>query len=175
MLACQGGANPKVDTPTAPMQSNAELAQIFEEDQGDRNVSNIDWSVVLPRDDKRRARVAEILKEGGAKVSADFHHAAMVYQHGHNPADFQRAHELAAKAVELDPSNDSAKWLGAAAKDRYLMNTGKPQLYGTQFRTVDGVWELYEVDPSVTDADRAQWNVPPLAEAQKRAETLNKQ
>ena len=37
-----------------------------------------------------------------------------------------------------------------------------------------GKWELYEVDPSVTDAERAKWNVPPIAEARKRAEEMNK-
>lgn len=77
------------------------------------------------------------------------------------------------KAVELDPANKSAKWLAAAAKDRWLMWQNKPQLYGTQFKKVDGRWILWEVDPTVTDEERARWNVPPLEEAKKKAEALN--
>lgn len=75
--------------------------------------------------------------------------------------------------MELDPLNSTARWLAAASKDRYLMTLGKPQLYGTQFKKVDGKWILWEVDPSVTDEERAKWGVPPLVEARKRAEELN--
>ena len=63
--------------------------------------------------------------------------------------------------------------LAAASKDRSLMWQGKPQLYGTQFKKVDGRWILWEVDPSITDEERAKWNVPPLAEQKKKLETLN--
>jgi hypothetical protein len=30
------------------------------------------------------------------------------------------------------------------------------------------------VDPNVTDAERAEWDAPPLAEAQKRADAMNR-
>lgn len=155
--------------------NNPELARIYEEDQGDRRDApdKIDWLVIGPRDKARRKRVLEILKVGGAHSSADYLHAAMVFQHGNEQADFQRAHDLAVRAAELDSTNDTAKWLAAAAKDRYLMNTGKPQLYGTQFRTLNGRWELYRVEPSITDEERAKWNVPPLAEARRRAAEMN--
>lgn len=80
---------------------------------------------------------------------------------------------LAVKAVELDPQNGRAKWLAAASKDRSLMWQGKPQLYGTQFKRVDNRWVLWEVDPTVTDEERAKWNVPPLAEQKKKEAELN--
>lgn len=53
------------------------------------------------------------------------------------------------------------------------MRQNKPQQDGTQFVERNGVWALYPVDDSVTDADRAEWNVPPLAEARRRAEAMN--
>jgi hypothetical protein len=37
----------------------------------------------------------------------------------------------------------------------------------------DGKWVLWDVDASVTDAQREEWNVPPLAEARARAERMN--
>jgi hypothetical protein len=107
-------------------------------------------------------------------VADDYYHAAMILQHGRTAEDFDLAHQLSLKASELEPTDRAARWLAAATKDRYLMTLGKPQLYGTQFkRDPGGPWYLYPVDPSITDEERAKWNVPPLAEAKKRAEALN--
>ena len=97
----------------------------------------------------------------------------MVYQHGDTPAEVGRAHELAVRAVALEPGHAAARWLAAAALDRQLMYRGAPQKYGTQFKRVDGVWVVWEVDPTVTDAERAAWNVPPLATARARAAQMN--
>jgi hypothetical protein len=167
-LGC-GGAD-------GPPAANPELEALYRADQDDRagDVNGIQWSEVGPRDARRRQQVQDMLASGQVRVAADYFHAAMVLQHGATPADFRQAHELAMKAAQLDPHHKEAKWLAAAAKDRELMNLGKPQLYGTQFRTKeDGVWELYPVDPTITDAERAKWNVPPLAEAKKRVAILN--
>ncbi|MEQ1571922.1 MAG: hypothetical protein ABMA64_40215, partial [Myxococcota bacterium] len=122
---------------------NPELLQLFTDDQADRQGAqqgSIDWSVVGPRDDARLARVHELVAAGVPKAADDFYHAAMVLQHGKVPADYQAAHELAAHATELDPTLRSAWWLAAAAKDRWLQSEGQPQIYGTQYRKVDGVW-----------------------------------
>jgi hypothetical protein len=156
---------------------HAELYRMFQEDQKSRTggFEKIDWKVVSAQDEKHRQRATQILAEGGAKTSDDYYHAAMIFQHGSAPADFEQAHKLAVKAVELDASNDAARWLAAATQDRFLMNQNKPQLYGTQFKKVDGKWILYPVDPSITDEERAQWNVPPLDAAKRRAEALNHQ
>jgi ketosteroid isomerase-like protein len=154
---------------------NAELARLYDEDQGDRAMAydKIDWAQVNPRDEARRKRVDEIIAAGGARAADDYYHAAMVYQHGNKPDEIQRAHDLAVKAVELDPSHDSAKWLAAAAEDRKLMYEYKPQKWGTQYKKIDGKWVVWPVDPAITDEQRDAWNVPPLAEAQAQAARLN--
>lgn len=156
-------------------KNNAELTRLHHEDQADRSgdPGKIDWSVVGPRDRARRARVTQILAEGGAKTAADYFHAALVFQHGDTDEEIAKAHELALKTVEIDSEYPSARWLAAASKDRLLTRQGKPQLYATQFHKVDGKWVLYEVDPSVTDEERAKWDCPPLAEAKRRAEAMN--
>ncbi|HEV7785065.1 MAG TPA: hypothetical protein VGQ28_06985 [Thermoanaerobaculia bacterium] len=155
---------------------NPELEKLYTEDQADRaaDMGKIDWSVVGKRDDERRKRVLEIMSQGGGKEAADFVHAAMVLQHGQAPEDYEHANQWCLKAVELDPDYPGARWLAAAAKDRYLMNLGKPQLYGTQSKKdKDGPWYLWQVDPSVTDEERAKWDVPPLAHAKARIDALN--
>jgi hypothetical protein len=154
---------------------NAELADIFAADQADRQgaYESIDWKVVTPRDEARRKRVDEIIAAGGAKVADDYYHAAMVFQHGAGLPEIQRAHQLARKAVELDAEHKSARWLAAASEDRALMYEKKPQRYGTQYTKRDGTWILWDVDPSVTDDERARWNVPPLAAARARADQMN--
>jgi len=113
----------------------------------------------------RRTRVSEILAGGGATLPEDYLHAATIYYRADTAADAARAHELALTAVERDPDSDEAKWLAAAAEDRRLKHEGKPQRYGTQFVTSDGKRALWNVDPSVNDAERARWSVPSLAEA----------
>ena len=156
---------------------NREIYQMYEEDQADRpsdpNVK-ADWRAVSERDSARRKRVLELFRAGSLKAADDYYHAAMIFQHGSTAGDFDLAHQLSLKACELDPTHRAARWLAAASKDRYLMTLGKPQLYGTQFkRDPGGPWVLYPVDPSISDEERARWNVPPLAELKKRAEALN--
>lgn len=154
---------------------NPELARMFREDQEDRAGSHEDteWQEVDKRDSERRRRVREIMESGGARQADDYYHAAMVFQHGLEPEDHDRAHQWCLKALELDAEHSNARWLAAASKDRALMWRGRPQLYGTQFQIVDGKWILWEVDPDVTDEERARWDVPPLAVALKRADELN--
>jgi hypothetical protein len=157
---------------------NAELLALYEADQGDRmagDPTKIDWTQVGPRDEARRKRVSEILAAGGARVSYDYLHAAMVFQHGDTAEEIKRAHDLAKRAVELDAGNGMARWLMAAAWDRYLQRTGRPQIYGTQFQRVNGHWTLEPIDVhAVDDAERVRLGVPPLAEQQKRAEEMNR-
>lgn len=60
--------------------TNAELARLYREDQGDRESGpNGNMDGVSKRDAERRKRVLEIAGQGGLKVADDyFHHAAMV-------------------------------------------------------------------------------------------------
>jgi hypothetical protein len=155
---------------------NPELERLFDEDQADRaaELYNTDWRAMEKHDAERLKRVLEIMEKGGAKEAGDYIHAAMVCQHNIEPANLEHANRWASKAVELDPDYPGARWLAAASKDRYLMWTGKPQLYGTQFKKdKDGPWYLWQVDPTVTDEERARWDVPPLARAKARVEALN--
>jgi len=114
--------------------------------------------------------------EGEIKTSEDFRHAAYVFQHSETIDDYRLALSLAWVAATIDPKNEDAKWLTAAAWDRLLMNQGQPQWYGTQYQRKygDSEWQLYEVqDGAVTDEQRQELNVPTLDESKERLKKLN--
>jgi hypothetical protein len=122
----------------------------------------------LPRDRRREARVKELYEAASLRTGKDFYRAAMVLQHATRPEDFLLAHEFC--AVALTKGDKDARWLAAATEDRYLMNIGRPQRFGTQYRSAgpDQSIKLYEVGPGVTDALRRELGVPALAEARRR-------
>ncbi|QQG43670.1 MAG: hypothetical protein HYW45_01475 [Candidatus Daviesbacteria bacterium] len=152
---------------------NNELKEIYEADQNDQP-PKISWEKLQDpkiakergeRIHQRMAKTRELIDKGELKEATDYYHAAMVFQHGQLPEDFKLANELAIKAMELDPDDREIKWLYAASLDRYLLETGQPQKYGTQFQE----WKLRQpIDPNITDEERAKYGVPPLAEAEKR-------
>jgi hypothetical protein len=172
---------------------NQELHDLFDEDQADRRGELP--ADLRRRDQRRRRRVERALAQGAVTDPDDLFRAAMVFQHGSDRAHDRRAHELARRAAELGSARP-ARWLAAAAHDRErglritvtsdliafgdpvvlvmrrprsLMAGGLPQKYGTQYRSVDGRWVLCQVDPTTSDEERARWDVPPLAEALRRA------
>lgn len=157
---------------------------LFEQDQRDRLQHLGPITVPLVplmrfRDWRRRRRVQELIAAGALSAPEDFYHAAMILQHGTRLADYWQAHELAKRAADL--GYRPARWLVAAALDRWLMRQGKPQKYGTQYTTVGKWWQgwrigrkyrLWDVDPATTDEERQEWGVPPLAVAVAYAEAL---
>jgi hypothetical protein len=157
---------------------NAELFYMMKEDQAARQlpVDSIRWDSISVKDNQRLMRVKEMAEAGVLKVSEDFFNAALICQHGADSSDYKLANTLARQAVELDSTDSSAKWLVASAWDRYLQKTGRPQIYGTQFVLNNkGQWTLEPLDSlSISDTERARWNVPSLSEARKHVEDLNK-
>lgn len=130
----------------------------------------------LRAQDRERRRAAEAalheLRARGGASADDLYHAAWLLNHGETPDEARRAHELAREAASK--GHAGARWLAAAAFDRWCMYDGRPQRYGTQF-VPDGVrFRLWDVDPATTDAQRAEWDVPPLAAQQRRAEELTR-
>jgi hypothetical protein len=154
------------------MESNPELRAIYAAGQADRQGE-------LPadlheRDAERLARVAALLQAGSLRTGEDCLHAAFVFQHGTRLEHYWQAHELAMQAVTLG-HGPPARWLAAASYDRWLMHQGLPQKFGTQYRLAGSRWVLHNVDPATSDAERARWDIPPLAEAEARTARMNAQ
>ncbi|OAN61573.1 hypothetical protein A7X12_23530 [Sphingomonas sp. TDK1] len=155
--------------------TNAEMTAIFTADQAARdNPAKIDWEALDRADKERRARTQFLIEKGALDSGDDFYHAAYVFQHGDDPADFLKAHALAIVAVARGKSE--ATWIAAATLDRYLQNIGQPQIYGTQFRhPPKQKWtqEPYRRD-LLPDAVRKASGVPPLEEQDKQREDWEK-
>jgi len=159
---------PTLPPPPEDEGSHPELMRLGAEDQMDRghggSAGRKDWAWVSERDRQRRQRVRELLDAGAVKTGADFFTAALIFQHGETLEDFARARELAAEAARK--GHPVGLWLTAATWDRWLMQAGQPQRFGTQYKFDEATkkMRLYPVDPSVTDAERERWGFPPLAE-----------
>jgi hypothetical protein len=167
------GAAPLVaQGPAAPAwPSNAEMKAIYEADQADRAPGGpaIDWAVVTPRDEARRARTLALVAAAALASGDDYWHAAFVLQHGSEPDDFLLAHTFAVIAAARGRSD--ATWIAAATLDRYLQKSGRPQIYGTQFNTSNETRTTTQ-DPYdrtlVSDALRQALGVPPQADLERR-------
>jgi hypothetical protein len=150
---------------------NPDLKKLFDEDQKDAGHPSPGTPARIY---ERSIKVREIVAAGRARVADDRFHAATVLSRGDTIEDIRATRELALKALELDPRHEGARYLAAQARDRELMFEKKPQMYGTQtVKNAAGVWELYTVDPLVTDEERDKWNVLPLVELKWKAAELN--
>jgi TPR repeat protein len=154
------------------------LRRLYEEDVREHGdvpaVGTPEYVALRARDRTRRGQAQEAverLREASDVSPRDVYHAAWLFNHGETPADALRAHEWALEAAEA--GHDRARWLAAASYDRWCMYEGRPQKYGTQF-VPDGVrYRLWDVDPDTTDAERARWDVPPVAEQLRRADEMS--
>ena len=162
-------------TQTSP--DNAELARLYREDQSDRtDGTKTDWSKVGPRDKARLARTKQLYQGNQLNTPNDYYHAALILQHGDVPEDFLLAHEFCVVAISKGRNDKYTRWLAAASEDRFLMNIGRPQRFGTQYQAIpaNAPYKLYKVDEGVTDELRRQMSTPTLDQAKQREIELNK-
>jgi hypothetical protein len=163
---------------TQSLKDNKELKRLCAEDQSDRTPPQgkpIDWTIVSPRDKARLKRVKELYTQNLLQTADDYDCAATVLLHGEMPEDFLLAHEFWVVAISKGKNDKDTLALAAASEDRFLMNIGRPQRFGTQLRSEgNGPIELYPVDPGVTDGLRHVMIGHSLAEVKARVAEMNK-
>jgi hypothetical protein len=146
-----------------PPKITARIQALFVADQAARQSPPSDWGEVSRADAERRHEVLNYLSAGQVNAAETLYYAAFIFQHGNCPEHYDLAHQLAEQAIQRGYSQ--ARWIYAASLDRALMSRGLPQKYGTQYVSYDGgPLELYQYDPTTTDEERQQYNVPPLSE-----------
>jgi hypothetical protein len=170
----------------ATMPSMAsQLEALYQADQAARvgkNPATINWVEVSKQDAIRRQQVRKILDNGDDFTANEYFSAALVMQHGSEPADFKQAMVLAQKAAKIDPSHNRAKWLACAAEDRYLIKLGKSQVWGTQLRRKPypnkgyDIYYLIDFDKSArADSLRQQGcGLPSIKQMEQKLKTMAK-
>ena len=154
---------------------NNELKALFLADQNER-VNHPDYGTpeywaLRRRDAQRRQRLAEIVAAGELTEAEDFYRASWILNHGESVEEIRQAHDLARRAAET--GFRPARWLAAAALDRWLMYQGRPQKYGTQIVPDGKKPRVRDVEPATTDAERAERaGHLPLQEMNRRAEEI---
>lgn len=155
---------------------NEELQTLLRADQDERvnhpEVGTPEYLALRERDAGRRRRIQEIVAAEGLEKLDDYYNAAWILNHGETVEEIWQAHVLAKKAAELGLRR--ARWLAAAAYDRWLMYQGRLQKYGTQIVPDGKRQRVWDVDPGTSDTERAEWDVPSLAEMEKRAEEVTR-
>lgn len=154
---------------------NLELERLYREDLAEHEhvpaVGTQDYADLRQRDRNRRERARQILSEIADPESSDFYHAAWLFNHGDEPDEARLAYELASESAASGHAD--AKWLAAAAFDRWCMYRGSRQKYGTQI-VPDGIgYRLWDVEPETTDDERARFGVPSIEAMKRRAEKLS--
>ena len=152
---------------------NRVLRELAKEDQDFRAGKKVS------RTDHERAQlVLSVIAAGQVMGPEDKVNAALVLQHteltfcgerlvSRSADNYLLAHYLAKSAFES--GFDKARYLVAQTIDRYLSFTEGYQKYGTNrvINQVTGKEELVPIDRKTSDAERAKYGVPPLAELLK--------
>jgi len=122
-------------------------------------------------DARNLERLRQILNEHGWPtrdlVGSDGVRAAWVLaQHADSDPQFQRRclEQLSAAHARGQAPPQAVAYL----TDRVLMNEGRPQIYGTQFTSLDGAPTPHPIEsPAQLDARRQKMGLPPMAEYER--------
>jgi len=169
--------NAQTGTAPAKPSNNAELTQLYNEDQRVRSpkpLSPEERTQITRTDADRLAAVKQMISQDRLQSTADYRHAAFIVQHSLLSSDYLLAHTLA--VICATDGDKTCAWLSAATLDRYLQSIHQPQIYGTQFVGTDhspATQAPYTSD-LITDAMRKKLGVPTLDDQKKQQDEINK-
>jgi hypothetical protein len=152
-----------------------ELQTIAEVDSAMRVNLDIPDTTRFRENSHNREVVYRLLAQALIVEPADLYRAALILQHAE--PDVAReccllAHKLAVEAAEK--GHPKARFLAAAALDRYLIFNDLPQKFGTQYtRNRAGQYMILPYDTQTPDSLRQAWNVPPLDSIQAELRRMN--
>lgn len=152
-----------------PETDNLRLEELHAADQKDREkvyTSAQEIEALKERDQERRRELVDMMRLGNVNTSNDLYRAAVIFLHGAEPKEFLAAHRLATMAAIN--GHRPSRWLAAASLDRFLMSTGLPQVYGTQFEHSEEE-NRYQLrlpidDSTVLHFEKRFFSVPPVVE-----------
>jgi len=151
------------------------LEAMVAEDQSLRSIDTLDYGLVYAADVRHREAVFTMLSNNEIVTAKAKYLAALLLQHA-DPTTcaecYLLAYKLSVSASEM--GYDKARRLAALNLDRYLVFTGKPQKYGTQYNCDStSHWYLFPVDSTVTDEERRNLGLQPLDSLNAEIDRLN--
>jgi hypothetical protein len=163
--------DPCADTAVVEARSAA-IKAIYDEGEAERANRTSSATSVLERDEARVKKVLKYDKKGELCTPDDKWHAAWVMTQADKLSQIERSYELAIEAMEAGHHNGN--WLVAYTFDRKRVLGGFHQAYGTQTRVNERNQRcLIQVDPEITDEERAKYSQPPLADIYRRLLDMN--
>jgi hypothetical protein len=173
LLSCIERKPERIIKKDAPV--TGELATISEIDSALRVNLDIPDTSRYKLNQSNREVVYRLLAQALIVEPEDLFRAALVLQHAEQPAAREcclLAHKLALEAVEK--GHPKAKFLAAAALDRYLLMSNHPQKFGTQYtRNRARQYVILPYDSQTPDSVRLAWNVPSLDSLQRELKAMN--
>ncbi|MDF1837252.1 MAG: hypothetical protein P1V35_05240 [Planctomycetota bacterium] len=169
LLALSFAGLPACSSPGTPKGQFESLVEELRKSQGVQGTS----AKTRKSLEKRYSKIESWAEKGKLETAEDNLWAAACLIHAESPERIALSLELARKAAQAGESR--ALPLIAQAMDKQALQAGRPQPYGTQylFHTDPGIWVLYDIDPKITDGERAGMGLPPLAELYANVKTLN--
>ena len=141
-----------------------EMVRIDQKMRLQNTTSDTAWDPEIDKVNTRRIKeiVAEIGWPTVSKVGEEgMKNAWLIVQHS---PDF-KFQETCLDLMKNEPETEVSKKTIAYLEDRVRMHQNRPQLYGTQFRSINGKFGLYEVeDPDNLDVRRLEAGMEPIAE-----------
>jgi len=111
-----------------------------------------------------RRQTMELISQALVREPEDQYQAALILQAASGATGAESClmgYYLAVQAA--NKGHEKSRFLAAAAYDRYLVNSGQLQKYGTQYVTDSlGVMTMYPIDSATSDSERVAWDVLPL-------------
>jgi len=152
------------------MAINLQLEQLYLDDISDRKLfeeGKLSEATLKQHDIHRLEILNTIVPTIDKSEIWNCHYSCLLLMHSwsDDSSVYKLAHEYAQKAIKL--GSNVTKWLYAASLDRWLVSQGKPQKFGTQFKTTTGI--IYGYDTSTSDKERSEYGVPPLSELINRS------
>ncbi len=156
-----------------------ELLKRMRADQDVRMAEKVDVSKMMAIDADNTAWMKQVVEKHGwpgrSMVGPDGAQAAwLLVQHADDAAAFQRrCLDLLAAAQE---KGEATAVQVAYLTDRVLMHERRPQIYGTQFHTVDDKLQPFPIaNEGEVDARRAAIGLEPISEYAKRMQAMERQ
>lgn len=162
------------------VKSNKRLIELFENNQKKRySASNNDWADkeftrrLWKEETQTRKEILRMLQRGEIRTADDFYRAGHFFHHGFNFRDY--ALGLALFAASRHFGELWGKNTYAVALDRFLISIKQPQYFVTQFEKRKGMWLISSYRRGVSDRERKEYFVEPLAKTKKRVGEMNQE